>query len=221
MKCKNCGAELDEGALFCRKCGTAAPAVPEKPEKKASFGAALSNLLKNRRLLLCLAGAVLLVVLIVVIVCASSCGKKTTHYDTPEAVFDAAICALEAGDGETLYEMTTLSEPLLGAHPETFGEGDFPEAVMRGYYDRLASGFRTRITEQFGENAVPVAQMTTETHTGSEIYETNRALGLEAEEYRSANVTFTVDGEPAANAEVYLVAVGLDGEWKLLVVYLY
>ena len=34
MKCKNCGAPLDEGALFCRRCGTAAPKTPEPAGKR-------------------------------------------------------------------------------------------------------------------------------------------------------------------------------------------
>ena len=38
MKCKNCGATLDEGALYCRKCGTAVPQKPESKPKRAAGG---------------------------------------------------------------------------------------------------------------------------------------------------------------------------------------
>ena len=74
MKCKNCGATLDEGALFCRKCGTAVPQTPEPTQKKrlAFKLPDLSGLLKNRRLLVSLgAGLALLLVLIIVIVAVS------------------------------------------------------------------------------------------------------------------------------------------------------
>ncbi len=219
MKCKNCGFDLDEGALFCRKCGTAVPKTPEQPEKKRGLQIPdLSGLLKNRRLLLIAACAALAILLIVVIVCATSCGKRTTRYDTADEVFEAAIDALKRGDGEQLYAMTTLSETILGEHPETFGEGDSPAAVMKGYYRRLAGDFRTQMTERFGKDAALVPQLTETTHTGAEIYETNRALGLEAEEYVSADGILSVNGETAA--ELYLVAVKLDRGWKLLVLYL-
>ena len=37
MKCSKCGAEIDAGSVFCKKCGEPVQMVPEevKEEKKA------------------------------------------------------------------------------------------------------------------------------------------------------------------------------------------
>ncbi len=252
MKCKNCGATLDEDALFCRRCGTAVPETPEaKPKKQVKtvlsgiteqisgwferIGKWISGtyaqvrnwfarrkgagLFKNRRLLMLTGiGAALLVVLIVVIASAASC-KKPKKLDTPEAVTAAVLEALNGGDGETLYEMTVLSVKTLGAHPEEFGEGETPEAVMQGYYERLARAFHAEMTERFGETFTLEEQTESELITGTEIFETNRALGLEATQYAEITGPLTVNGEQVKN--IHIVAVELDGEWKPLVVYLY
>ena len=239
MKCKNCGATLDQGALFCRKCGTAAPKAPE-PKKNMLSGLRQrlsaawawcadrvsmirnAKIWKNRRLLLAGGAALaLLVLLIVIIASAASCGAKKTGFKTSDQLIEVAVDALERGDGERLYEMTKLSESLLGAHREVFGEGDTPEAVMRGYYTRLADGFRSKMTERYGKRFELEPQLSISTQTGSEIFETNRALGMEAEEFVTAKGFFSVDGEVVADTELYLVAAKLDGEWKLLVLYLY
>ena len=248
MKCKNCGATLDEGALFCRKCGTAAPQEPEQVKTKRALPlagvrdriakgvsgafawvkdrfAALkqARIWKNRRFLL-FGGAVLalVIVLIVVIACASSCGQKTrTAFDTSDEVIGAAIEALEHGDGERLWKMTDTSEALLGLHPELYGDGDSPEAVMKTYYTQLADDFYTRMAERYGRDFTLTPQVTTTSKTGTEIFEPNRALGIEADEYVTATGYFSVDGEIAADIEVYLVAAHLDDGWKLLAVYVY
>ena len=187
MKCKNCGATLDEGALFCRKCGTAAPREPEPmPQKRVrqrSDGKSRiaewfakcfawgkdrferirqARIWKNKRFLTVSGAALaLLVVLIVVIVSAASCGGKTRIvFETSDDVIAAAIEALEQGDGERLWKMTETSEQLLGAHPEVFGEGDSPEAVMQRYYVQLADDFYTRMAERYGTEpgAIPPAE---------------------------------------------------------------
>lgn len=254
MKCKNCGAPLDEGALFCRRCGTAAPETPEPKQKELTIslpdltdvkdrisgffrgiGAWFSGLFQrignrlkglkdtpffqNKRLLMLTgAGAALLAVLIIVIACAASC-KKSAAYKTPEDVTAAVVKALETGDGEKLYEMTKLSEQVLGAHTETFGAGDTPEAVMQGYYKRLAGDFSAQLAERYGRNAALEAQTESEIITDASIFEANRALGLEAAQYAEITGTLSVNGETATN--IHIVAVDLDGEWKPLVVYLY
>ena len=252
MKCKNCGATLDEGALFCRKCGTAAPKTPEtetRSEKgtgvsvwkdrisgifagiKTRFTDAIAwikgrfsdlknaQFWKNRRLLMLTgAGAALLLVLIIVIASVASC-KKTQKYRTPEALAAAVIEALNEGDGERLFKMAKLSENLLGVHTETFGGGETPEAVMKGYYERLAGDLNTRLTEQYGTEHRLEGQLETTIVADTSIFETNRALDLEAAQYAEISGPLTLNGESVTN--VHIVAVELDGEWKLLVVYLY
>ena len=246
MKCKNCGATLDEGALFCRRCGTAAPQEPE-PQKRAlhkpvvpeklrqRFGQGIAWIKErfaalkqaririNKRFLLF--GGVtlaLLIVLIVVIASAASCrGKTRTVFDTSDEAIAAAIEALEHGDGERLWKMTGTSEALFGAHPELFGEGDTPEAVMKAYYTQLADGFYTRMAERYGRDFTLTPQITTTSKTGTEIFEPNRALGIEADEYVTATGYFSVDGEIAADVEVCLITAHLDGGWKLIAVYVY
>ena len=254
MKCKNCGATLDEGALFCRRCGTAAPPAPEpKPKRAAGKKRAntgwLANVLapikgigawfadaflrikdrfadlkqakifKNRRLMMLIgAVAALLLVLIIVIASASSC-CRTKQPKTPDDTAAAVIEALESGDGEALYRMTELSRAVLGAHPETFGAGDTPEAVMRGYYERLAGDLHGRLTEEYGEGFRLIGTLQTTVIDDTSIFETNRALGLEATQYAEISGPLSVDGETVT--EIHIVAVELDGEWKPLVVYLY
>jgi Na+-transporting methylmalonyl-CoA/oxaloacetate decarboxylase gamma subunit len=219
MKCKNCGFELDEGALFCRKCGTAAPAPEQSAAKKrGSRLPDLSKLLKNRRLLTVTGVGAAILIALILILCLATCGKTETRFQTADEAFAAAIDALKAGDGERLYAMTETSEAFLGAHPEQFGAGDSPAAVMKDYYKRLADDFQTRLAP-YGEDFELLPLLQTETLSGSAIFEANRALGIEAEEYATAEGPLSINGETAAN--VYLVAAKLDGEWKLIVVYLY
>ncbi len=255
MKCKNCGATLDEGALFCRKCGTSVLKVPEpepkrnRKAKKTAFSgifdrvsgwfgrvgkwfsgtyAAIRNRFaglktakpaqKRRFLLLSGVCAALLIILIIVIASAVSC-KKTVQYETPEKLTEAVINALREGDGETLYKMTGLSVKVLGEHTETFGAGDTPETVMQRYYERLAGDLYTDLTARYGDGYKLEGTPETTLVKDTTIYETNRALGLEAETYAEVTTPLSVEGEPVKT--LYLVAVELDGEWKLLVVYLY
>ena len=253
MKCKNCGATLDEGALFCRRCGTSVPKEPEPKVTKKAKKTALSGItdriagwfgkagkwfsgtfaqirnrfagLKNakpaqkrRFFLLAATFATLLVVLIVVIACAVSC-KKPVKYETPEELTEAVIDALEKGDGETLYEMAGLSHKVLGEHAELFGAGDTPEAVMQGYYERLAGNLYSELTAEYGEGYLLEGQTETTIVADTTIFETNRALGLEAERY--AEVTGPLYVGDAFVTNLRVVAVELDGAWKLLAVYLY
>jgi uncharacterized membrane protein YvbJ len=112
MKCKNCGFELDEGALFCRKCGTAAPAPEQSAAKKrGSRLPDLSKLLKNRRLLTVTGVGAAILIALILILCLATCGKTETRFQTADEAFAAAIDALKAGDGERLYAMTETSEP--------------------------------------------------------------------------------------------------------------
>lgn len=251
MKCKNCGATLDEGALYCRKCGTAVPQKPESKPKRAAGAKAgwlervtalidgirtwcvnafaagkgwVQNLgksafFRNRRLLMLTgAGAALLLVLIIVIASAASC-KKTKTYKSPDEVTAAVLEALETGDGEKLYEMTELSVKVLGEHTEIFGEGNTPEEVMRGYYKRLADELYTALTEQHGKGFRLSGTFETTIITDAAIFETNRALGLEAAQYAEISGPLSVDEEIAKS--IRIVAVELNGAWKPVVVYLY
>jgi len=56
--CRNCGAKLNEGAKFCKECGTSILRIPQKTEKDKT------NILKNRKILL-LSGALLVLFVIV------------------------------------------------------------------------------------------------------------------------------------------------------------
>ena len=156
--------------------------------------------------------------LIVVIVCAVSC-KKPVKYETPEKLTEAVIESLEKGDGKTLYEMTGLSHKVLGEHTELFGTGDTPEAVMQGYYERLAGDLSAELTAEYGEGCRLEGETETTVVTDTTIFEANRALNLEAEKYAEITGPLSVNGESVANLRI--VAVEMDGEWKLLVVYLY
>ncbi len=326
MHCTNCGAPLEEGALFCRKCGTSVPETPEtspftdvKPKEKGSpftdrkpgkkhgspdaepkektpspfadteskektpspfadaepkektpspFADAepkektpsqlsdaepetpivlsepepeekkperapkrirerkapkqlrLPDLKalprKTRLMLLGGAAARLLIVLTVVIVSAVSCGKAQ-KFASPDAVKDAVIDALNRGDGERLAALAKVSAPFLGKHPETYGEGDTPEAVMRGYYKRTVNDLRTKLVERFGKDCTLEGAIETKLLSGSEIFETNRALGLEAPQYAEMTGPLTVNGETVASLRI--VAAELDGEWKLIAAY--
>lgn len=300
MHCTNCGAPLEDGALFCRKCGTSVPETPEtspftdvKPKEKVSpftdrkprkkHGSAdaepkektpspisdaepkektsplsdteakektsplsdaepeektperapkrirerkapkqlrLPDLKtlprKTRLMLLGGAAALLLIILTIVIVSAVSCGKAQ-KFNSPDAVKDAVIDALNRGDGERLAALAKISAPFLGKHPETYGEGDTPEAVMRGYYDRTAGDLRTKLVARFGPDYRLEGTIETKLLSGSEIFETNRALGLEAPQYAEMTGPLTVNGETVASLRI--VAAELDGEWKLIAAY--
>ena len=254
MKCKNCGATLDEGALFCRRCGTAVSQKPDAKPARAVGGKRTQNkrleritaavkgigawfsdvftrvkgwftglfqsaFFQNRRLLMLTGvGAALLVVLIIVIASAASC-KKTKSYKTPDEVTAAVLEALEQGNGEQLYEMTALSREVLGKHTEIFGEGDTPEAVMRGYYERLADDFSEKLSTQYGKGFRLTGTFETTVITDTSIFETNRALGLEAAQYAEITGPLSVDEEIATS--IRIIAVELDGAWKPVVVYLY
>ncbi len=221
MRCNNCGAKLDEGALFCRKCGTAVP-EPKKQEPKTN-----SSFFKNRQIMLAsAAAAVALIVLIVVIVSVASCGSRNAvspaddgEANGPENVQNAVLSALEQGDGERLALLAKTAEPFLGQHTETFGEGETPAAVMRGYYDGLADGFYAQAVERFGEGFTLSGALETSYYTGEQIAEENRALGIAAQRYAVLEGPLSVDGEAVSNARI--VAAEMNGEWKLLVVYLF
>lgn len=255
MKCKNCGAPLDEGALFCRRCGTAAPKAPEATPKRivkkknnvlsgitgriteyaerigkwcsGAFARIRSGfnqlnetkLFRNRRLLMLTgAGAALLLVLIIVIVSAASC-RKPVKYKTAEELTAAVIDALDTGDSEQLYRMSALSRKVLGEHTEIFGEGDTPEAVMQGYYGRMTDTVKAKRAAIEEVDGALTGQLETTVITDASIFETNRALGLDAAQY--AEITGPLLEDDAFVTNVRIVAVELNGEWKLLVVYLY
>lgn len=225
MKCKNCGAMLDEGALFCRKCGSAAPAAPE-PNRTilsrlhlSAWKERIRRILKNKRLLMMIgAAAAILLVLILIIATAASCSAKKTDFASPEEVAAAAVKALEKGDGERLRTLAAVSEPLLGAHPEQFGEGDSPKAVMQGYYAGLSNDLYSLLIERYGKRASLDAETTTRILSGTDVFEANRALGIEAEEYAIVSGPLSVDGETIK--DLYLVAANQSGRWKLIVLYL-
>lgn len=246
-RCRVCGAELDEGALFCRTCGAAASPEPEPAEESVPEPAAASvpepaaehssehaehapkkhavhrkrfRLPKlNRRLLAAIGVAVvLLAVLVTVIVCAVSCGGKD-GFQTPDELKDAVIAALEKGDGDRLQALAKTSEPILGQHPEEFGEGKTPNAVMQNYYRTMAKSLKTRLDEQYGKGFRLELPAETTLLTGADTYETNRALGVDAPQYAVIGGTLFVEGNSVGT--ISMTAAEIDGEWKLLVVYIY
>ncbi len=269
MKCRHCGAELDEGARFCRFCGTEAQTEPElvlasdtapdtepdrtpdpepepvaeertelplperdqtiafdetaevRPKPKKRIRLRLPKSLPNitpRFLVFCGIAALLLVVLLVVIISAVSCGAKD-RFDSPEAVQNAVIAALERGDGDRLYRLAETSVPVLGQHPERFGEGKTPKAVMKRYYRTLAGEFRDRVASQYGKNFRLEFPAETSILTDGDLFEANRALGTEASQYRVISGTLFIEGNSVGT--ISMTAAEIDGEWKLLVVYIY
>lgn len=218
MHCKNCGAPLDEGALFCRKCGAQATQPPERETRPSFFQNLLSKLKTDRKLLYPIAGGVLLLVIaLILILCVTSCSRRTPK--TPEEIADAVVAALQTGDGDRIRDLAATSEPFLGRHTEQFGEGDSPEAVMRAYYRALADGLHTRLSDAYGKDFVLEAQLQAEISTGTAIFEPNRALAIDAEQYAVLSGPLTVSGSEVGTLR--LVAAELSGEWKLLVVYVY
>ena len=224
MHCKNCGAPLDEGAQFCRKCGAGVDETPEKetlsfPKQLASFFQNLwSKLTGSPKLLYPIAGGVLLLTIaLVLILSIASCSHKALK--TPEDVADAVVSALQDGDGDALASLAKISAPFLGRHTEQFGEGDSPEAVMKQYYRTLADGLYDRLRETYGKGFLLEAQLEAEISSGTAVFEPNRALNIEAEQYAVLSGPLTVSGN--AVGTLRLIAAQLNGEWKLLVVYVY
>ena len=216
MNCKNCGAPLHAEDQFCKKCGTAVPAQPEKPQILQKLSALWDKCKSNRVLLLAIAGGVLLLVLaLILIISAASCSRAVLK--TPEDAANAVLAALEKGDGDTLYSLTKTAVPLLGQHPEQFGEGDTPENVMRGYYRTLADELHARLTQTFGKGYQLEAQLSTELVADTGVFTPNRALNIEAEQYAIVSGPLSVSG--TAVGTLRLVAALQGGEWKLLVVY--
>lgn len=222
MNCKNCGAPLDEGAQFCRKCGTSVDPIPEReahPVKKdpASFFANMrSKLTGNRMLLYPIAGGILLLTIaLILVVSVVSCSHKAMK--TPEDVADAVVSALQKGDGDALASLAKTSAPFLGRHTEQFGEGDSPEAVMKAYYRRLTDDLRTRLSETYGKDFLLEAQLEAELSSGTAVFEPNRALKIDAEQYAVLSGPLSVSGNTVGMLQI--VAAQMDGEWKLLVVY--
>ena len=232
MNCRNCGAPLDPDARFCRKCGTDVPVMPVAVPKQSAFSKAIETVKKwfdrpffhNRRTLLLLGGALLALILVIVLIASvSSCSANRTVFKTPEALVDAAVDALEHGDGDRLLKMAALSEELCGAYPEHFGEGKDAHAVMQGYYTRLADNAYADWKATYGRRFSLEAKTETElltlsTYSGSSLYEMNRALEIDATQYAIVTGTLLIDGQPVG--KLSLTAVDWDGGWRLLVLYL-
>ena len=213
MNCRNCGAPLDEGARFCRKCGTSVP-------EQASFSPkpSLLSRVKGNKPALYLIGAGVLILLVALILVVSVVSCSRNHLRSPEAVTEAVLSALESGDGNRLCTLAKTSEPLFGRHPEEFGAGDTPHAVMQGYYRALADSMRAKRIELGGKRFALGESANTRLVSGSEIFESNRALDVDATQYAVTSGPLTVDGEAMANIQI--VAAEIDGEWKLIVVYI-
>lgn len=224
MNCKNCGAPLDSGARFCRKCGTSVPEAPEQPARPSvatvlnGFVSRIRPVFRNKKLLLligiCAAALALALILILSLV---SC--RPMKLETPEAVADAVLRALERGDGDALQKMTELSEAVCGAHPELFGEGDTPHAVMKTYYRTLADTHSRAWKDAYGKDFRLEAQLTTERYTDTDVFEINRALDLDAAQYAVLKGPLLVNGSAAGS--ISITAVEWNGAWQPLIVYLY
>ena len=213
MNCRNCGAPLDEGAFFCRKCGTSVPKQPAVQPKKTLLSRLKSN---KAALILLAAGAAVLLLALVLILSVVSCSRN--RFRTPEAVTEAVLTALSNGDSDRLCKLSRTSEPFLGQHPEAFAAGDTPHAVMQGYYRALGESVRIRLLERGGNRLGLGEQAETRFVSGSEIFESNRSLDIDATQYAVTSGPLTVDGETVASIQI--IAAELDGEWKLIVVYI-
>lgn len=224
MNCRNCGAPLDEGAQFCRKCGTGVAAVPDektRPDKAAPsafFANLWTKITGSRMLLYPIAGGVLLLtVALILVLSVVSCSHKALK--TPEDVADAVVSALQKGDGDALASLAKTSAPFLGRHTELFGEGDSPEAVMKQYYRTLADELCSRLRETYGKDFLLEAQLEAEIASDTAVFEPNRALEIEAEQYAVLTGPLTVSGDTVGTLR--FAAALLNGEWKLLIVYVY
>lgn len=224
MNCRNCGAPLDPGARFCRKCGTDVPPepaiVPRQPILTRIRQTA-ARLVQNKRMLAVAIGVAALLLVTVLIICIASCAPKKLH--SPDEVASAVLTALERGDGDRLCEMASLSEEVCGAHPELFGEGKNAHAVMQGYYQRLADGAYSKWSEAYGKRFSLDADLETELmeiqlYSGTSLFELNRALGIDATRYAVLSGPLYINGNVVGS--ISLTAVEWDGQWRLLVVYL-
>ncbi len=238
MNCKNCGAPLPDGARFCKKCGTEAPT--EQPVVRRSgwtaklnegFGRIAASVKKffslpvfhdTKKLMMIGGGIAALILVLILILSIASCSRQKLR--TPDDVQNAVLEALESGDGDALCALASLSEEICGAHPEVFGEGKDAHAVMLNYYRTLAGSHQTQWKETYGKRFRLEAQTETELLTlspidsGSELYEINRALNIDATQYAKITGPVLIDGETVA--DLAITAVEWDGEWRLLVVYL-
>lgn len=224
MNCRNCGAPIEPGARFCRKCGTDVPQTPVVAPRTSVFQKAVAAVKKlfdrpffhNKKLLLTIGGGTALAVLILILILSivSCSGKKLR---TPEDVADAVLSALETGDGAALAKMAALSEPVCGAHPEIFGEGDTPHKVMTGYYKTLAETHCEAWKEAYGKRFDLTAQLETDTYTGMDLFEINRALDIDAQQYKVLTGPLLIDGKTVGS--ISMTVVEWDGEWQLLVLY--
>ena len=233
MNCRNCGAPIEPGARFCRKCGTSVPETPAAAPKKNILNQAVSTvkgwfdrpIFRNKRALMMIGGAALLLILVIVLIASvASCAGRKTVFKTPEALVDAVVDALERGDGDRLTKMAALSEEVCGAHPELFGDGKDAHAVMQGYYRTLASDAYASWRESYGKRFELEAKTETELltlspiYSGSSLYEMNRALQIDATQYATITGPLLIGTDTVAT--ISLTAVEWDGGWRLLIVYL-
>ncbi len=225
MYCRNCGAPLPPDARFCRKCGTDVPAAPVVVPKRSFPKKAIAAVKKwfdrpifhNKRALLSICGgAALLVLILILILSIASCRPKKLR--SADEVADAVIAALETGDGKALAKLASLSEPLTGQHPEIFGEGDTPHEVMQNYYRTLADERYAQWKAAYGKGFTLVPQLETAVYSGTDVFEINRALDIDAERYAVLSGTLSVGDAFAAN--ISMTVVEWQGEWRLLVLYL-
>lgn len=233
MNCKNCGAPLPTGARFCKKCGTEVPAEPVTKARPAVLaklssaarrvGEAVKKLFRHpifhnkKQLLMIGGGAAALLLALILILSIASCRPKKAK--TPEDVADAVLSALESGDGKALAGMASLSEKVCGAHPEVFGTGDTPHAVMSGYYRELVESHHAQWKERYGKNFRLSSQLTATYYTDTEVFEINRALEIDAAQYAVMDGPLLVNDEAVGSIRITVVEWG--GAWQLLVVYLY
>ena len=76
MNCRNCGAPIEPGANFCRKCGTDVPRTPEQKPRvsiRSLYERYLQPLLKNKRLMMIVGGAAALLLVLILILSIASC----------------------------------------------------------------------------------------------------------------------------------------------------
>lgn len=133
MKCPKCGAELEEGHLYCEKCGEEIHIVPDfEPEIEYSMHETLSGIvedvlaevpkesetLKNKRAGkrkgILLAAAVMLCALLVVVVVGTVNAVSRYRYNSSGYQIAKAEACIASGDGEKAvqyYERAVELEP--------------------------------------------------------------------------------------------------------------
>ena len=89
---------------------------------------------------------------------------------------------------------------------------------LRQTFRELRRAFAKEEKEQYDREITLMLEAEPRLLSGTDIFESNRALGVEAAQYAEIDGPLSVDGETVRY--VRMVAAEINGEWKLIVLYL-